>query len=94
MKGFDVIKCLCAMGNTEGIGLTDTSPENIDDIPKWLGEWFGIDEESTINGTIEPNEDYLYSYEDSLWGIDVNHPPIPDATITLGDMNIYLYKIE
>lgn len=94
MKGIDVIKCLCYLGNTEGAGVTSTTPEEIEEMSGWLQDEFGVDEDSAISGTIEPNEDYLYIYEEELRSSHFTTNPLPNAIVTIDDTNIYLYKIE
>lgn len=97
MKGKDIIVALCYMGNTEGTGLTDTTPEDKTELSGWLQEHFGTDEAISVEGEIETNTDYVYSYDEPLivpCGNSMGEVPVIDATVTVEGTYIYLYKVE
>ena len=88
MKGKDIILELCTMGDTEGTGMTFTTPENTTELADWLSDQFGVDEDSCVEGTVELNTDYVYSYDVPF------RNGTPDATVRVEDTSIYLYKVE
>ena len=97
MKGKDIIIALCYMGNTEGTGMTNTTPEEQTELSGWLQDEFGVDEEISVDGEIETNTDYIYSYDEPLAkpvGGSVSEILHIDAIVTVGDTYIYLYKVE
>lgn len=97
MKGKDIIVALCYMGNTEGTGVTNTTPENTTELSEWLQDEFGVDENGCVEGEIETNTDYVYSYDEPLivpCGNSMGEVPVIDATVTVEGTYIYLYKVE
>lgn len=96
MKGKDIILCLCYMGNTEGTGITSTTPENTEELSGWLQDQFGVDDEGSVEGEIETDTDYVYSYDDMLIKPvgSLGEVIMYDAVVTVGETPIYLYKVE
>ena len=86
MKKIDIIKGLCTMGNTEGVGVFTTPNEGITDFIKQM---FGETAQS-IDGDImlEPNKDYIYSYGDTISN------RIADELVIVDDSEIFIYEIE
>ncbi len=87
MKKIDIIKGLCEMGNTEGVGVFTTPNEG--EITSFIKEMFGEDAQS-IDGSIalEPNKDHIYSYG------DVIGRRIADELILVDGNEIFIYEIE
>ena len=48
MKGKDIIIELCMLGDTEGAGMTMTTPEDKTELADWLSDQFGVDENSCV----------------------------------------------
>ena len=88
MKKIDIIKSLCEMGNTEGVGVF-TTPETSEDITDFVKCMFG---QSAVgsNGNIElaPNTEYVYSYGDPIGRL------LADKLIYVDELEIFLYEIE
>ena len=87
MKKIDIIKGLCKMGNTEGVGVFTTPAESI---PDFIREMFGESVES-ISGEeidLEPNTDYIYSYDDLISN------RLATELILVDDREIFIYDIE
>lgn len=97
MKGKDIILCLCYMGNTEGTGITSTTPEDKNELSDWLRDEFGVDDEGSVEGEIETDTDYLYSYDEMLikpCGTNMGELTNFNAIVSVGEATIYLYKVE
>ena len=93
MKALDIISALCYMGNTEGAGLSQVG----DSVSEYLKDQFGFNETSSFEGEIETDTQYVYSYDDPLMlpcGHNIADIVTIDATVTVGDALIYLYKVE
>lgn len=87
MNKIDIIKGLCKMGNTEGVGVFTTPADNI---PDFIRGMFGENAESISGEEIEldPNTDHIYSYDELISN------RIAAELILVDGREIFIYDIE
>lgn len=87
MKKIDIIKALCAMGDTEDVGVFTTPDAEID---SFIKEMFGECATGAYADTLalKPNTDYIYCYEGLIGDV------VADEGLLVGITEIYLYEIE
>ena len=86
MKKIDIIKGLCKMGNTEGVGVFTTPAENITDFAKQMFGEYAVSIDGEID--LEPNTDYIYSYDELI------DDRLATELIIVNGTEIFIYDIE